>query len=186
MGSLQNLPVIAFSFAAIHLLTRPGRAALPLACLASAFACASSGNGFLLAPIGILILLRHRSWPKIAAWLCPFPVLLALYLYRYHLLLVGPSGPLSLKLLFFFSFIGSAFENISGFPIRHLAILFGLLICLSIGHAARTRYYRRNPTAFFFTLWILLTAALVAEARSRLGPCPKASRSATKSTATSC
>ncbi len=169
MGALQNLPVIAFSFAAIFLLSRPGRAAFPLACLFSAGACASSGNGFLLAPIGLLVLLPHRSLRRTLAWLCPFPVMLALYLYHYHLLLVGSSGPLSLKLLFFLSFIGSAFENISGLPVRHLAIFFGLLICLVVGHAARTRFDRRNPTAFFFTLWILLTAALVAEARSRLG-----------------
>ena len=76
MTGLQNTPVIFFSFLAIYLLTpakMPGSArspagGVPGGCLA-AF---TSANGFLLAPVGLLILLLRRAYAGSVAWCASF------------------------------------------------------------------------------------------------------------------
>ena len=169
MASLQNLTVIAFSLLSIYLLASPTRGAFPLACISAAAACASSANGFLLAPVGLLMLLPRPRFPRITAWIATVSVALALYLYHYQRPPKVGSGSLLLKPLYLLSFTGSAFENMHGRPIRHLAIIAGLLFCLAFAHACVTGYRRDNPVVFFSLLWILLTAALVAGVRTELG-----------------
>ena len=66
---LINIPVIFFSLLAIYLLLprkmiEPTRARLLLACLAAALAAFTSANGFLLGPVGLLILLARRAYAR--------------------------------------------------------------------------------------------------------------------------
>jgi hypothetical protein len=173
MGSLQNLPVIAFALLAIHLLARGGpaqrRADFWMACLSAAVACTCSANGFLLAPVGILLLLQQRSYRKIAVWTIIFPLMLAVYLYKYTYLPFPPHIGIIWKVLFFLSFTGAAVENMHGLPVRHLAIFLGVAICAVFAHALKTRYRRSHPFAFYTALWIFLSAMMAASVRTAMG-----------------
>jgi len=178
MGSLQNVAVIAFSLLCLHFLTRPTTACFAMAWICSGLACASSANGFLLAPVGLLILWQQRSELQItvrstvfqiAAWIALFPLMLGLYLYQYTRPAPMPHIALLWKALFFFSFTGGAVENMHGRPIPHLGILLGLAICAIFADSVRTRYRIANPFAFYSTVWIFLSAMLVASVRIALG-----------------
>jgi len=169
MAGLQNLPVIVFSLASISFLVLPGKKAFGLACLSAAMASLSSANGFLLGPLGLLILLQHKKYRKLLPWCITFAIVLAMYLYRY----VGAdrvsTASVYLKTRFFLSFLGGGIENMHHFPIKNASTVLGCVILFIVGHAVRTRYYRDNPFAFFSCTWILLTAALVASVRSSFG-----------------
>ncbi len=86
--ALQNIPVVFFSLAAIYFLF-PGKmleltgSRLLLACLAAAMAAFASANGFLLGPVGLLILLLRRDYARSLAWCASFVLPLAAYLYHY-------------------------------------------------------------------------------------------------------
>jgi hypothetical protein len=173
---LQIGATIFFALASIHCLIRPGRRALILACLFALLACFSNANSFLLAPIGLLILLPRRKAPRfvvyLTAWIATFAAALAIYLYHYVPATMAADGahvPLFQKLLFWLSFLGAATENMSRFPIKGLAIVVGALGLLLFAYACRTRFDRTHPFAFYTTLWCLLTAGMVAEGRSGTG-----------------
>src|ERR1700721_1745749 len=126
---LANIPVIFFSLLAIYLLlprkmTEPARARLLLACLAAALAAFSSANGFLLGPVGLLILLARRSYARSLVWCSSFRVPLAAYLYHYTRL-VHPAdiGSYFTRPLFFLSFLGCG-----GIPFRWPAAVLGIVI----------------------------------------------------------
>lgn len=189
MGSLQNMAVVAFALLSIHFLTRPGIAAFFLAWIFGALACASSANGFLLAPAGLLLLVQEqignqkafaaasaerqiakRAWvAKIAAWTLVFLLMLTAYLYRYSFPPPVRHVGLLRKALFFFSFDGGAVENMHGFPVPHLAIFVGIAIALIFAAAIRTRYRLANPFAFYASVWIFLSAMLVSSVRVAMG-----------------
>ena len=169
MASLQNLAIFTFTLPAIYCLAKPARSDFALACIWTVLACATSANGFLLAPVGFLMLLTQRNFSRIAAWVILFIPLLAVYFYKYTREAVGPSHSLLTKPLFFLSFAGSAVENMHGRPIKHLAILLGLTLCLVFLHAAIKRYDRTNPVAFYSALWTILTAILVTTVRATHG-----------------
>ena len=169
MTGLQNVPVVLFSLLAIYFLI-PDRASassgtrFTLACLTAAFAAFTSANGFLLGPVGLLILLPRRAYARALFWCLSFVVPLAAYLYR----LVPMPHALTrssniTRPLFFFAFLG-------GFvPSPWFAALAGLVIVGIMGLAVRSRYDQCNPVAFYFSLWILLTAGVVAWVRGAAG-----------------
>ena len=163
---LANIPVIFFSLLAIYLLlprkmTEPTRARLLLACLAAALAAFSSANGFLLGPVGLLILLARRSYARSLVWCSSFLVPLAAYLYHYTRL-VHPAdiGSYVTRPLFFLSFLGCG-----GIPFRWPAAVLGIVILRILWLALRTRFDRTNPVGAYFTVWIVATALLVAWVR---------------------
>ena len=106
---------------------------------------------------------------RIAAWTVLFPITLALYLYHYTRPAPLPHIAFIWKVLFFFSFTGGAVENMHGRPIPNLAILVGLAIVAVFIDAIRTHYRLTNPFAFYATVWIFLSAMLVASVRIALG-----------------
>ena len=171
MAGLQNLPVILFSLLAVCLLIpKPGVSPSPLllflGCISAMLAAFSSANGFLLAPVGLLILLRRRNFAASLAWCASFVVPVAAYLYHYTPFYVSVEtihrGSYAAKLAYFFAFLGCAI------PSRNAAALLGLVISAVLLFALRSRVERTNPTAFYFTLWILLTAGLVAWLRQSI------------------
>lgn len=169
MAGLQNLPVIFFAFASILFLTRSTRKAFGMACFCAALACMSSANGFLLAPIGLLMLFPQRQYKRMVIWSITIAIVLAMYLYQYVGAESASTASLYVKILFFLSFLGGAIENMHHFPIKNASIILGSLILFTFGHAIRTRYYRDHPFAFFSAAWIFLTTLLVANVRSSLG-----------------
>ena len=165
MTGLQNTPVILFSLLAIYLLIprrrlAPQRAHLSLACLAAALAAFTSANGFLLAPVGLLILLPRRSYAWALSWCASFALPLAAYLYH----IIPVAHPVNqyfyiTRPLFFLAFLGGII------PSPTAAALLGLAIASVLILALRTRFDRMNPVASYFALWILLTAGVVAWVR---------------------
>jgi hypothetical protein len=87
MAGLQNLSVIMFSLLAIYLLNIKGTKSLPfwillLASGSAVLAAFSSANGFLLAPVGLFLLLRRKAVVGAAVWCAGFVLPFAAY--RYH------------------------------------------------------------------------------------------------------
>ncbi len=160
MTGLQNTPIILFSLLAIYLLAlkkegRPTRTRLLLACLAAALASCSSANGFLLGPIGLLILLPRRAYRRSLAWCASFVLPLAAYLYHYAWA-VQPKVKFYYitRPLFFLAFLGSVV------PARWPAAVLGLVMLAIVLLALWSRFDRQNPVAFYFSLWVLASGAL--------------------------
>jgi hypothetical protein len=163
MTGLQNTPVILFSFLAIYLVApakAPSSARLLLGCLAAALAAFSSANGFLLGPLGLLILLPRRAYVASLAWCAGFVTPFAAYVYHY---------PASVHLmhrffyitrpLFFLGFLGGVI------PFPRPAVLLGIVVLTIVLLSVRSRFDRTNPVAFYFTMWILATGCLAAWVR---------------------
>jgi len=164
--ALQNIPVIFFSLAATYFLL-PGkmveltRARLLFACLAAALAAFTSANGFLLGPVGLLILLPRREYARSLAWCASLVLPLAAYLYHYSRVpRPADIGSYVTRPLFFLAFLGC-----SAIPLRWPAALLGIVILRILWLAVRSRFDCVNPVAFYFTVWIVATALLVAWVR---------------------
>ena len=165
MAGLQNLPVIFFALASIFALAGRGITSLrrfTVACLLAVLACTSSANGFLLAPVGLFYLVRGHAVRRSFVWCLAFVLPLTAYLYRYTP--VHPTSPVPwfTKPLFVLALLGSAFPQKPGVVLG--AIIFGVLIW-----AFRSGFYRTNPGAALASLWIVLTAVLIAIGRGNYG-----------------
>jgi hypothetical protein len=167
-ADLANIPVVFFGFLAIYLLVPPDtssthRIRLLLACLSAALAACSLANGFFLAPVGLLILLRRRAYGASLLWCASFAAPLAAYLYHF-------SNVVHPKSQFFYltrplTFLG--FLGIGAIPFRWPAAVLGLAMLPVLWLAIRSRFDRVNPVAFYLMLWILETAAVVAWVRGQ-------------------
>jgi hypothetical protein len=169
---LQTVPVLFFTLASLHLLLKPERRSFQWACLCALLGCFSSANAFLFAPIGFFLLLEKRRWKEIAAWITTFCVALALYLYKYTLIVRSDHGTnVSLldKFLFYLSFLGGAVENMHRFPIKGGAIGIGLILLTAFCYSWRSGFRKANPFFFYMALWCLISGAMVAQERSGIG-----------------
>jgi hypothetical protein len=169
MTGLQNTPVILFSFLAIYFLTpakmsRHPRAYLLLACLAAVLAAWSSANGFLLAPVGLFILLLRRAYAYSVVWCVSFAAPLAAYLYHYHRLAEPMYRAFYItRPLSFLAFFGAVI------PFRWPAAALGAMVLIIFAYAVWSRFDRTNPAMFYFMAWIVATALLVAWVRGAAG-----------------
>lgn len=171
-AGLQHIPSTLFAFAAIYLLVRKTRQSFYGALACYILAIASSGNGFLLFPIGLLILALDRRYMRIAAWLITSAACIAIYSYHYNVM-SSKSSPdhsilsalLRLRPAYIVSFIGSA----AGIPFPAVSFALGSCLCLFFVWMIRRGYIRRNPTVSGCVLFLLLTAIGVAGIRSDLG-----------------
>jgi hypothetical protein len=175
MPSLQNLPVLFFSLGAIYLLVRPGQGPFCGSLVCFVLAVASSGNGFLLIPIGVLILVSAHRYVHVVCWLAISAGCIAAYAYRYNVLSSQSrlqhsvfSTVIRPRPLYVIAFIGNA----AAFPGRFhviLGLFVGLLLCVFFFVIARRGYVRKNPLVSYCILFLLLTAVGVAGLRSDLG-----------------
>jgi hypothetical protein len=162
-ASLQNVPSPFFALASLYLLDKTKNSYRPkgrflLACVAALLGCCSSVNGFLLAPVGALMLASQRRSRHAFFWLLSF--ILPLMAYMDHPILQPVQhGFFLTKLYYFVAFFGSALLWSTPAFLAGLALL-GLLIW-----AARSHFAHKNPVLFFFALWIVLTGALVESVR---------------------
>jgi hypothetical protein len=166
IAGIQNLPVVLFALLSIKLLVSAESDTRTnwrfwTSCLSAVFSTFSLANGFLLAPIGLVILLRRKAYAASAVWCTCFLLALVPYVYRYVPLHREPPTNLA-RGLFFFAFLGGAFPN----PL--VAAPMGIALAVVFGLAIRSRYYRTHPASFFFTLWIFVCAALVAWVRGSI------------------
>jgi hypothetical protein len=169
MPGLQNLPVLVFSLGTIYLLVRTTWRAYCGAVVFFLLAVASSGNGFLLIPIGVLILTIDRRFARAMIWLVASTGCVAAYMYRYNWPPASRfhNSVIWSRPLYVIAFIGNA----GAFPGR-LHVLFalslGLLLCVFFTAIASKGYFRRNRAVSYCVLFLLLTALGVAGLRSNL------------------
>jgi hypothetical protein len=167
MAALQNIAVLVFAVFCVACLTR-GRDWI--ACLLFALSIASSGNGFILLPIGIWLMARRRSWPQLAAWIAVFAAMTTVYFFHYARYKPSNSAVTSTAIIQHFNPI---------YTLSFMGSLIGLqwIISASVGAAllfvsflmVRKRYDRVNPAVFYFAAFLLLTAIAVTTIRSDLG-----------------
>jgi hypothetical protein len=164
-ADLQNVPVICFSLLAVYLLFPMSGGRWLVACLVAAVAACTSPNGFLLGPVGLLILLPQRAYAKSLVWCAAFAGPLAAYLFHYTPA-VRAAHPTFLitRPIFFLAFLGAG-----AIPFRWPAALVGIGVLVIFGLAVRSRFDRKNPVAFYFTVWILATGLMVSSVRGATG-----------------
>jgi hypothetical protein len=165
MAGLQNLSVIMFSVLAIYFLAfRQSQSlsipVLLLACTSAVLAAFSSANGFLLAPVGLLMLVRRRAFWASTVWSVGFGLPIAAYCYHYipyHVSVdMMRQASYVKKAAYFFAFLGCTIHQ------RWLAALLGLAICGVLVVAVRSGFERTDPVPLYCSIWICLTAVPVA------------------------
>ncbi len=173
MAGLQNIPVLAFALLALMLLVDESPVRFAGACLAMLLAIAASGSGFLLAPVGALMLAERRRWKHAAAWLAVTAAIAFVYFghYEVHTAHASPPGAEAksaahFDVVYMLAFLGSSVARYQGYlP----SVGVGIAILVVWAFAARAGYSRENPAIFYFCIFLLLTAAGVSAIRSGLG-----------------
>ena len=173
MAGIQNLAVLVFSLAAIYFLHCANRRAFLAALACLLLAISASGNGLLVVPIGLIILVLNRRYRDVAVWAAVSAICIAAYLYGYdsRLWLLGlPPATVSplaqfLRPLYTISFIGSA----GAYPIRAGSLVLGVAICVFYFYMAKTGHFYRNPVIGYSVLFLFLTAVLVTGFRFNYG-----------------
>ena len=168
LPAVQNLPVVGLAFAAIVLLDRGGRRAFTWAVLAMVLGIASSGNGFLIVAVGLLLLALRRSYLRLTLWLVVAAA--CAWVYRFHYrptpkpIGVQPS-PLHLNPVYLLGFLGAA----GRYPVLPGAILLGVALCVFFVWMVRRGELRRQPAVAYCLLFVLLTGIGVMVIRAGLG-----------------
>ena len=175
MPGLQNIPVLIFAFASITALSRNNHRSFLLGCVLMVACIASSGNGFALLPVGILMLFQRKAWKQIGLWTLVAGLCAAIYFYRYnfHSSQQDPNGSVlhsvyHLNPIFTLSLIGSAL-SFHVPVIRNISILVGVFIFILILSMVRRRFDKSNPVFFNFSVFLVLTAIGVSGIRSKFG-----------------
>jgi hypothetical protein len=134
------------------------------ACGAGALAAFSSANGFLVAVVGLWILLRWRAYGACVVWSASFVIPLAAYLYHYVKVPRVATGLYYVaRPLEFFAFLGMAGGSFWG------ALVVGFAIAGVVVWALRRGYVRKNSVGVYWTAWVLLSALPVAWVRGSTG-----------------
>jgi hypothetical protein len=171
-ASLMHITVLVFAFTAIYLLFQTARRAFYGALACYVLAVASSGNGFLILPIGLLILGIGRHYARAAGWLIVSAGCVAVYSYHYNVMSSQTqthrsvfAALLRMRPAYVISFMGSA----GGVPFMAGSFVLGSALCLFFAWMAYRGYIRRNPIVSCCVLFLLLSALGVAGIRSDLG-----------------
>jgi hypothetical protein len=172
ISGLKQPAVILFALAAIHFLVKveARRWNLLWACGFGVLASATYANGMIVWPVGLVfLLLQDRRVGRLVAWGSAFVAMLVVYLYHYRPDAATAHASLVGKVVFFVMFCGGALENMHHRPVPYLSLAIGAGVIAVFVHAVRTRYDRRNPFFFYSAVWLLLTGAVVANARMAMG-----------------
>jgi hypothetical protein len=183
MPSLENLWVIVFSLGAIFCLLKPSRKAYASAVALYVLAISALGNGFLLLPVGLLMLAMRRQRARAVGWLVTTAVCLAAYAYHYNIhssqAIYSPQthqhGSVFATLLhlrpdYVPAFIGNAAAIGGASPTyAAISIALGLVLLAVFASMARRGYAKKNPAISYCVLFLLLTAVGVAGLRSDFG-----------------
>lgn len=175
MPGLQNIPVLIFALASITYLVRESTWGFVLACVFLVLTIAASGNGFVLLPIGVAMLLPRKLPIRIAGWVVVSILCIVLYFHHYnvHSSQQEQNGSVLLAArhlnpIFTLSFMGAALGS-HGHLVRYLSILLGILIGIVLVLMVKRRYDKVNPVVFYYAAFLLLTAIAVSCIRSKLG-----------------
>ena len=168
---LQHLPCIFFSFYSIFLLDKKTSRTFILSLILLPLAIGSSGNGFVLAVVGIVLLAVNRRYIQLLFWIAITSCCAAAYAYKWapENLVSKASSPhaiLHIRPHYVLLFIGSIAARPRFIP----GILLGVAIILSIIYFAYKRYPERNPAVAYCVFYLLLTAIGVAGLRADVDP----------------
>jgi hypothetical protein len=177
VDALQNLWVIVFVMGAIDCLLRPSRKSFAGAIVLYVLAIGAMGNGLLLLPLGLLILVRRRQLVRIAAWIAVSAICLAAYAYQYNIMSsqAPPYGSTLAVFLWVHPVYALAFMGNAGAiagesrPSVAISVALAMLLLALFGWLLRRGYAKRNQFVSYCVLFILLTALGVASMRSGLG-----------------
>jgi len=168
--SLSNAGVVAFAAASLLALGRDGRLAPWLAGASATAATFSQGNGFLVLPLGVLLLLLRGRARRALAWSGFALALLVVYFAVLH----PPSQPTSPLLSlgrpdrlirYALNFAGCA----GGFSQRGASLLVGAALVASFGALCWRGLPRANPLLFGLFLFLLGSIAANALVRAHQG-----------------
>ncbi len=164
MGGLQNLTVIAAALGSLALLTRPGRGAFAASCglLLTAIFC--SGNGFMVAVAGALVLLLGKQRRRITAWGLTALGGALLYGLDYSTKADVPARPPMGAFLINLATTPFVFLG-SGADVWRAALPGGVVLVVLFAWLTRRGWHRREPASFAVAVFILLSALLVALGR---------------------
>lgn len=175
MPGLQNIPVLVFAFACVAFLSKEGSWSFLLSCIFMALSIASSGNGFALVPIGIVIFLSKREQTRTWIWIVLAGLCGTLYFHQYnfHSSQQIHNGSVLNSIhyvnpIFALSFMGAALGN-DVHLVRYTSVVLGAAILVIVVLMVKDHYYKTNPTIFFFTFFLVFTAIAVSGIRSKLG-----------------
>jgi hypothetical protein len=178
--------VLVFSFCGIYLLVLGTRGAFWGAMVCLTMAIAASGNGLLMIPLGMLILVLKRHFAHVVSWLAVSAPSVAAYAYRYNAMASQTrlqhsvvSTVIRARPLYAIAFIGNAAAL--GNPINFrfggtyhslnvlLSLLLGVVLSVFFVVVVKRGYVRRNQSVSYCVLFLLLTAVGVAGIRSDFG-----------------
>jgi hypothetical protein len=145
-------------------------------------AIAASANGFILVPLGLVILALDRHYVRVIWWLGVFAACLTAYRYRYfeassHSHVHNSLFPTIVHALSFFLYVVAFVGSAAALPLAGLnhrlvvlaSLLLGLFMFAFILAMVWRGYARKNPLISYCALFLLLTAIGVAWLRSDRG-----------------
>jgi hypothetical protein len=172
MAGIQNLAVLVFSLAAIYFLHCANRRLFPAAIVCLVLGISASGNGLLLVPIGLMILVLNRRYRGAAVWGAASATCIAAYLYGYDSRLWLAQSPARvpalaqfLRPIYTIGFIGSA----GAYPIWAGSFVLGVAICVFYSYMVKRGYFHRNPAIGYSVLFLFLSAVIATGFRSSFG-----------------
>jgi len=162
---------VSFILAAIafRLLGNGNRRSGFIALMLSVIATFTFGNGWLLFPLGISILIRGKKNAELIPWLAVFFLsFLVLYLKRseFHPLSEVNLNPVD-GFLFVLIFLGSAFQF--GY-VTLLPVLAGMFIIAALVIILRKKQFNSSPEMFWMLVFIIASAVTAAPLRSGIEP----------------
>ena len=174
---IQNLYIAPFSFATFIFLTRNRKRSFYFALLLLVLSIATSGNGFITAAVGLLLLFYERRFQELLG-LCSFGMIVLYGIhYNLHSSQVQQNQSLlttllHLKLLYVFSFIGSLsyiVASLTHLRFERSSVALGIVMVIVLAYLLFKTHVRPNPTILACILFLLLTAVGVAGIRSDFG-----------------
>ena len=181
MAAVQNFWVLAFAMLVCWLLAQNNRH-WGWALLAGFGATFTSGNGLLVWPIGLTILLLQRNWRPAGVWALAAALTIALYFYQYQSPPYNPAPTGGVRVLWrgFVLFCGSMGEGlpIGNVPIQMPIWVGGLSLFVSfwlvvfLVRSYWKRHFVLSPNDYFYlgcVLFVVITAAVVTYGRAGFG-----------------
>jgi hypothetical protein len=172
LPGVQNLPILTCAIGSFYLLGRKTQSAFAGSLGLMVLGIASSGNGFLIALVGMLMLLIGRMYARLAAWSLTAALCASAYAYHYNKMATQSVKRQSLgtalmhpQFTYVLGFLGSA----GRFPVQAGAIVLGFALCVFFGWMIWRGYLRQDPVVGYCLFFILLTAIGVSGLRADLG-----------------
>ncbi|MGA8089410.1 MAG: hypothetical protein WCA10_19210 [Terracidiphilus sp.] len=173
---MAHIAGLLFSLAALYELNRDNRRSFVAALAFLLLAVASFGNGFMVVPIGMLILARKRRYKELGLFLAISLACVAIYAYRFDFH-VPEGGVVSVPqfnwltipkdCLYVVYFLGSAGGLNSHFPPGGL--ILGILLVATFVWMLATGQMSKNFLPFDCAMFLLLSAATAASRRAAFG-----------------